>query len=323
MPAMAKSLSASKRRSNASGASDCRAVPRLGERRMVSVSDKVNQQCFCAAEFFPDLSMASLCVCRRALHRISGFGLFLFFATLAIAQPAADASPGASAAAETVEVDWWAQMQAGGITMVFLGLLSVALIAFSVERALMIRRKRLCPAGVTEKAIPLIQRGDGDGLRNLLRAHPSTLARVIESIFRHRHTEYGKMSAVAENIGARAIMDEEEKTFPLSVIAALAPLLGLLGTMIGMIEAFQLVSIYGDEGGASMLAGSIAKALITTATGLVLAIPAIALFHYFKHRLHQIAVRLDQELETLLTSCFFEEKQEHERAASAGEPVEA
>jgi biopolymer transport protein ExbB len=86
----------------------------------------------------------------------------------------------------------------------------------------------------------------------------------------------------------------------LAVIAALSPLLGLLGTMIGMIEAFELVAIYGDEGGASMLAGSIAKALITTAAGLIIAIPAIAAYNYFKHRVNKLTMKLENDVESIL-----------------------
>src|SRR5690606_16777108 len=123
--------------------------------------------------------------------------------------------------------------------------------------------------GLADSAVSLIEADDLGGLVTLAERHPSTLGRIITFIVDHRDNEYEKLTSMAENLGARDIIDQEERTFPLAVVAAVAPLLGLLGTMIGMIEAFQLVSIYGDDGGASMLAGSIAKALITTATGLI------------------------------------------------------
>src|SRR5690606_22199547 len=153
--------------------------------------------------------------------------------------------------------------------------------AFTVERALTIRRKYFCPQGLADNAVRLIEADDFSGLLALAKRYPSTLGRILTFLVEHRNNDYTKLTSTAESLGARDIIDQEERIFPLAVVASIAPLLGLLGTMIGMIEAFQLVSIYGDDGGASMLAGSIAKALITTAAGLILAIPAICAFHYF------------------------------------------
>ncbi|MDQ8206302.1 MotA/TolQ/ExbB proton channel family protein [Coraliomargarita sp. SDUM461003] len=206
---------------------------------------------------------------------------------------------------ESVEVDWWEQIVSGGMTMLVLGIVSMAGIAFALERALMIREKYICPRKLAASATICVQNNDFTGLHKLATAHPSTLGRIIIFIVEHRENDYEKISSMAETIGAREIIDQEERTFPLAVVAAIAPLLGLLGTMIGMIEAFQMVAVYGDEGGASMLADSIAKALITTAFGLILAIPSIAAFHYFKHKLHKIGVRLELEMEAIITGLFY------------------
>ena len=205
----------------------------------------------------------------------------------------------------TVTVDWWAQVVAGGWTMVALGALSLALVAFIVERALTVRAGRFCPKGLVDRALPLIARRDWAGALKLAEASDSTMGRIIAFAVSHRKNPYEKLAAVVADLGSRDIVDQEERTSPLAVIAGVAPLLGLLGTMIGMIEAFQLVSLYGDEGGASLLAGSIAKALITTAVGLILAIPALVAYHYFRRRVHRIAVTLDAETERFLTGIFF------------------
>jgi len=128
-----------------------------------------------------------------------------------------------------------------------------------------------------------------------------------------RRTDFDIIQAGAGDIGARTVVDQEEKCTPLTVIAGVAPLLGLLGTMIGMIEAFKLVEVFGDEGGASLLAGSISKALITTAVGLILAIPAVLGYHWARRRVHQIANVIETETESLLKLWFLggkESKQE-------------
>ncbi|WP_269537787.1 MotA/TolQ/ExbB proton channel family protein [Cerasicoccus fimbriatus] len=205
----------------------------------------------------------------------------------------------------STEVDWLEQISAGGFTMIALGLVSVAGCAFALERLITIRERKICPQALIRGADIFIQARDLDGLSRLAAENSSTLGRIIQFIIEHRDNDYEKITDLAQNIGAREIIDQEERNFPLAVIASVAPLLGLLGTMIGMIEAFQLVSVYGDEGGASMLAGSIAKALITTAGGLMLAIPAICAFHYFKHRLHKLGVKLDQSVEQIITGIFF------------------
>lgn len=194
---------------------------------------------------------------------------------------------------------------AGGWTMVFLGLLSLAMVAFIVERSLFVRRKRFVPPQLLDEILPLIRRRDWTSALQAAEQRPSTMAKIITFVITHRSNPYEKLSAVVADIGSRDVVDQEERTYPLALVAGVAPLLGLLGTMIGMIEAFQLVSIYGDEGGASMLAGSIAKALITTAFGLILAIPSLIAYHYFRRRVHGIAVELDSQTERFLTEVFF------------------
>ncbi len=85
-----------------------------------------------------------------------------------------------------------------------------------------------------------------------------------------------------------------QKCYPLAIVATLAPLLGLLGTVIGMIESFHIIGATGNLSNPSLLAGSIAKALITTAGGLCVAIPALGLYHWFKSRLASYAVAIDE-----------------------------
>jgi biopolymer transport protein ExbB len=115
----------------------------------------------------------------------------------------------------------------------------------------------------------------------------------------HREAPADLLIQGATDIGARALLAEQKKTYGLAVIAAIAPLLGLLGTIIGMIESFKLVEIYGDAGGATLLAGSISKALITTALGLIIAIPSLGLYHLFRFKSQSLSRQLDEEMDRL------------------------
>ena len=203
-----------------------------------------------------------------------------------------------------VEVDWIEEMLEGGLTMVCLALLSVALVAFLMERFVTLRRKNFIPAGLIARTRPLFAEKRYDEILSECAAKKSVMADIISHCVNFRATNFDIVAAGAADIGGRAVIDQEEKCAPLTVIAGVAPLLGLLGTMIGMIEAFKLVEVFGDEGGASLLAGSISKALITTAVGLVLAIPAILGFHWARRRVHQVSNTIEIETEDLIKDWF-------------------
>ncbi|MGC6458325.1 MAG: MotA/TolQ/ExbB proton channel family protein [Akkermansiaceae bacterium] len=209
---------------------------------------------------------------------------------------------------ELVQVDWFEEMKEGGVTMIVLGILSVALVAFLLERFLTLRAKRFVPPALIAKVKPLFQQEKFDEIRKACDAHPSPAADIIRHCVDYRETDFDLLQTTTSDIGARVVIDQEEKCQPLSVIAGVAPLLGLLGTMIGMIESFKLVEVFGDEGGASLLAGSISKALITTAVGLILAIPSVLGYHWARRRVHHIATALEVESETLLKSWFLSKK---------------
>ncbi len=206
--------------------------------------------------------------------------------------------------ADLVTVNWFEELMHGGATMWALGALSVAMLAFAIERLIVLRRQKFVPLGLARKVEPMFLAGDHEGVLAACRAKPGTLSRVVSYLVEHRDADPQLLAQAAGDLGARDIIDQEQRCTPFAVIAALAPLLGLLGTMIGMIQAFKMVKVYGDEGGASMLAGSISKALITTAVGLILAIPAIALYHAFKHRVHVITQQLERETDGLFSAWF-------------------
>lgn len=219
----------------------------------------------------------------------------------AIAQDAVGLS---SEELELVEVDWFEEMMQGGFTMVALAALSVGLVAFVIERGIRMRGSALAPDKLLNGLLPLFQQKRYDQIQALCKKHPSALADIAMFLVAHRKADPQILITAAGDLGARAIIQEERRCQPFAVIAGIAPLLGLLGTMIGMIESFKLVEVFGDEGGASLLAGSISKALITTAVGLILAIPALIAYHGFKHRAQSIGMKLEIATETLFNNWF-------------------
>ena len=205
---------------------------------------------------------------------------------------------------ELVEVDWFEEMLEGGVTMLALGLLSVALVSFAIERLIRLRTRNMVPDGLLAELLPLFHDRQYAKIEKLCEQKPSALADIARFLVAHRKAEPQILLTAAGDLGVRQIVKQDQKCQPFAVIAGIAPLLGLLGTMIGMIESFKLVEVFGDEGGASLLAGSISKALITTAVGLILAIPALIAYHGFKQRSHRIGTQLEEATERLFNAWF-------------------
>jgi len=106
---------------------------------------------------------------------------------------------------------------------------------------------------------------------------------------------------IAGDIASREIAQQLQRAYPLAVVATLEPLLGLLGTVLGMIESFDSIVQTGTVGDPSLLAAGISKALVTTAVGLIIAIPFLGLYHYFKSRTNYFASILEEEVTDLIS----------------------
>lgn len=203
------------------------------------------------------------------------------------------------------------RLQSGGKTMLFLGLCSLAALTFSLERLFGLKRSAISPAGLTQDAMRLWEAKDYDGINSLCDQHPSTLATILKSFVRHRHCSSQELSQLAGDIAGRDMRMHLQRAYPIAIAATLSPLLGLLGTVIGMIESFEVVAIVGSMGDASVLAGSISKALVTTATGLIIAVPSLAMYHFFKSRTSSLTALLEGNVNEVLTTWFMENPELH------------
>ena len=195
------------------------------------------------------------------------------------------------------------KLRQGGITMVFLLLASVAGLGYAIERLVNLRMGVIAPKGLAERADRLWHEeryGEIVALRDRSR---STLARVLAVVAQHRHSSMADISIMAGDVASRDLRRHLQKAYPLAVVATVSPLLGLLGTVIGMIGAFDKVAA-GSLGDASLLGGDISKALITTGAGLTIAVPALVLYHYFKSRTSFFAIVLEEEVGELLSSWY-------------------
>ncbi|WP_440995422.1 MotA/TolQ/ExbB proton channel family protein [Arhodomonas sp. SL1] len=188
----------------------------------------------------------------------------------------------------------WELIRAGGWLMLPIIGCSVLALAIVVERLRALRRYRVLPRHLVAEVWSRLKADtlDQEAIRGL-RQH-SPLGRVLAAGLVNRHLSREAMMEAIEDTGRHEAHNLERYLNTLGTIAAVSPLLGLLGTVIGMIDVFGTISAEG-VGNAPALAGGISQALITTASGLVVAIPALMAYRYLRGRVDELIVEMEQQ----------------------------
>ncbi len=183
-------------------------------------------------------------------------------------------------------------------------ILSVLGLGCVLERFVNLRRSRVVPDGFTAEAITLWKKGDMDGVSSYCAKSNSMLARVTETLIEHKTSDYQEAKLFAEDKAGRELRLESRKSSLIAIVATVAPMLGLFGTVLGLRDAFGRVAAVGDMGNPAILADSINLALVTTVVGLALAMPALLVYNYFKDRLSLYGVILEEEISDLVNGLF-------------------
>jgi biopolymer transport protein ExbB len=183
---------------------------------------------------------------------------------------------------------------AGGWLMVLIIGSSIIAITICIERLIVLNRRRIAPPHLLPAVWKQLRAGelDREALKTLRASSP--LGRILAAGIANAHHGREIMKDSIEEAAAHVVHDLERYLNTLGTIAAVAPLLGLLGTVVGMIRVFAEIMAQGT-GNASALAGGISEALITTAAGLSVAIPALVMHRYFTGRIDAIVVDLEQQ----------------------------
>ena len=197
----------------------------------------------------------------------------------------------------------------GGWVMVLILLASVVGLAICVGRLYTLNPKKIAPPHLLATVWKQLKAGelDAERLRNLKKASP--LGRILAAGLGNAYHGRDVMKESIQEAAAHVVHDLERYLNTLGTIAAVTPLLGLLGTVFGMIKVFAEIMAQGT-GNASALAGGISQALITTAAGLTVAIPALVMHRYFVGRIDGIVVELEQETIKLVDALHSEEHTE-------------
>jgi len=218
--------------------------------------------------------------------------------------PAARSQRGQEEVGRRFSAGWGERLKEGGATALVQIALSIFGAMFVFERVFNLRRNKIIPRGLGGEARKLWAAGDFASLERFDTSHPCTLARAIAWVARHRRASYADVSVGVGDIISQEIEVSHQRAYPLGVVATLQPLLGLLGMILGMISTFEVVALAGALGNPAQLAGGISEALVTTGLGLAIAIPFLALFHYFKSRTNMYSSLLEREMTGLLSDWF-------------------
>jgi biopolymer transport protein ExbB len=190
-------------------------------------------------------------------------------------------------------------IKSGGWLMLPIIVCSVLTAAIIIERLWTLQEKRVLPKDLTRQVWEWVSRNEltHGHIRELNEGSP--LGQILAAGLVARHSEREVMKEGIEDTGRHIVHELERYLNPLGTIAAISPLLGLLGTVIGMVKVFAAITTQG-VGNPSVLAGGISEALITTAAGLTVAIPALIGYRYLRGRVDGLVVQMEKEAITLV-----------------------
>lgn len=185
-------------------------------------------------------------------------------------------------------------IKAGGWLMVPILACSLVATLIIFERLLALRRARVLPAQVLTTLNRWLELGAVDAQDVEKLPLHSPLGRIVAAGLAMRGRSREILRERVEDTGRHVAHELERFLNALGTIAAISPLMGLLGTVSGMIKIFQIVSVQGNSN-FSLLSIGIAEALVTTAAGLTVAIPSLLFYRYFQARVDELVVRMEQE----------------------------
>jgi len=217
-----------------------------------------------------------------------------------------DQSAASLAPRGTVVGSVWDFVVKGGPVMIPIVLASLVALTVIIERLISLRRSNVIPHGfISNLKVLLDKSGEAnDGSLEYCRSNGSPIAKVLEAGIKRLGCSVELLERSVQEAGERVALSLRKHLRALSVVASLAPLLGLLGTVFGMISAFQTVAASADAlGKTELLAEGIYEALITTAAGLLVAIPVIICFHWISAKIDGLVAEIDAAAMDFIEEC--------------------
>lgn len=190
-------------------------------------------------------------------------------------------------------------IKSGGWLMLPLVLCSILVVAIVVERLWTLQTRRVAPEHLAAQVWNWLKSGELDDERLQALRAGSPLGRILAAGLEQRHASRAAMNEAIEDTGRHVVHELDRYLITLGTIASISPLLGLLGTVLGIMHVFAAISTAG-LGNPAMLASGISQALITTVAGLIVAIPAYILYRYLRGKVDDLVVRMERETARLM-----------------------
>jgi len=195
----------------------------------------------------------------------------------------------------------WEIIKAGGPVMWPIIALSITAAAIVVERLWSLQADRVSPSDLIDKIWKLVAAGQLNDKHIEVIAENSPLGRILAAGLANRHRPREWVKEAIEDTGRHVAHELDRFLNLLGTIAAVSPLMGLLGTVIGIISAFNAIT-HDGVGDPKVLSGGIGQALITTAAGLMVAIPSLMGYRYLRGRVDELIIAMEKQAIRLVQS---------------------
>lgn len=216
-------------------------------------------------------------------------GIFFLYLT-SFAQQVSDLKPYAQAVEQVKKgMTLWEMVKTGGFVMIVLALLSIAAVANVIYSFVTLKVNQLAPKSFVQEITQKLEDGKDVAAKSMCTAEKNILSNIVIAGIEKKNKGQRFLREAMENATHREITHLWQKISYLADIAAISPLVGLLGTVLGMIQAFNVIAFQTAVVKPILLAGGISKAMVTTAGGLIIAIPVMLLYAYFRGKVQLIS----------------------------------
>lgn len=206
-------------------------------------------------------------------------------------------------------------IRGGGFVMYPLLLLSLAAVVVIVERLIAFRQYGALAPGLLQETLALSRQGNYSEALAACRARIGPLAACLGVVLEHRGQSLPEIERLVEEAGQDYFIRLEQLLPVLDTTTTIAPLLGLLGTIVGMIGAFNAIALQAHQGSSDTVLAGVGQALYATATGLIIAVICFAAYNYFAARLRTIVAQTEQAATKLINVLVERHHEEHSLAA--------
>lgn len=193
----------------------------------------------------------------------------------------------------------WQFLVKGGITMIPLGLCSILGLAIIIEKLFSLRHKKVIVPEIVNVLENIRGPEDVGMALSICEKHDGAFVNIISVTLENRELPKEEIKEIVQDQGRQEVNTLERGLMMLETIAVVAPLLGLLGTVLGIFKVFNVIAAMG-VGQASALSGGLSEAIITTIVGLFIGIPALVLYNYFTKKAEDLILEIEKYSSALL-----------------------